>query len=127
MRLQRQLAGIYQGKKYNKWVIIIPPQHIKTLEWKEGQELVSEVRKGQLMVREPRHDENKPHDATYEEFREQIRHTLADYPKGLTWSEIKEIRSLPQKVPNNLWVRMMERDIGLIREKVGTKTIWRLK
>jgi len=33
----------------------------------------------------------------------------------------------PQKVPNNLWVKMMKRDIWLIREKVGTKTIWRVR
>ena len=64
---------------------------------------------------------------SYEEFRDRIEETLKAEPKGLTWTEIKERLKLPQKVPNNLWVRLMEEDIGLIREDESGRTIWRLK
>jgi len=63
---------------------------------------------------------------TYKEFRDSIEKLLKSKKKELTWTEIREELNLPQKVPNNLWVRMMENDIGLIREKVGTRTAWRL-
>jgi len=44
----------------------------------------------------------------------------------LGWSEIRNIGNFEQKVPNNKWVRQMEKDIGLIRNKEGNKIIWRL-
>lgn len=47
--------------------------------------------------------------------------------KPLTWAEIKEKAGFEQKVPNNKWVRWMEEDIGLVREKTKEgKTVWRL-
>lgn len=65
---------------------------------------------------------------TYEEFKKIIKEELEKEAAGLSWTEIKSRRSeLYQKVPNNLWVRTLESDIGLMREKVGLKTIWRLK
>lgn len=64
----------------------------------------------------------------YNKFRQQIEETLRGEPQGLTWTEIKGRLGLKQKVPNNKWVRMMERDIGLIRESVkGKGVVWRLK
>lgn len=64
---------------------------------------------------------------TYEEFWDSIGKLLKGKVNGLTWTEIKQELNLPKKVPNNLWVRIMEKDIGLIREKIGTKTVWKLK
>jgi len=40
---------------------------------------------------------------------------------------LKERLKLPQTVPNNKWVRQMERDIGLLRVKEARGLIWRLK
>ena len=53
----------------------------------------------------------------YEEFRDKIKATLKKADISLTWTEIRTVASLPQARPNNQWVRRMERDIGLKRER----------
>ena len=63
---------------------------------------------------------------TYDVFKEKIKKILDKNKKGLGWSEIRNIGNFEQKVPNNKWVRQMEKDIGLIRNKEGNKIIWRL-
>ena len=64
----------------------------------------------------------------YERFKDQIRRILRKIKQPMTWAEIKEAGGFPQKVPNNKWVKWMEEDIGLIREKTkeGGK-VWKLK
>lgn len=64
---------------------------------------------------------------SYNEFSNMIYKVLKKHPEGLTWSEIKRTLDLPQKVPNNKWVKWMERDIGLIREKTNKGIIWRVE
>jgi len=52
---------------------------------------------------------------------------LKQAKKPLTWTEIKDKACFKQKVPNNKWVKWMEEDIGLVREKTKEgKTLWRL-
>ena len=63
----------------------------------------------------------------YEKFKTQIEAALKAEPNGLTWTEIRTKLSLPQKFPNNKWVRMMEKDIGLTRVKEKKGTVWKLK
>jgi hypothetical protein len=64
---------------------------------------------------------NRPHKSkasmlTYEDFRDKIRDALlADAP--LTWTEIRTRAKLPQAFPNNKWVRRLENDIALKRNK----------
>ena len=63
---------------------------------------------------------------TYEEFKQIIKEELAKVSDGLTWTQIRERKpELYQRWPNNRWVRKLEEDIGLIREKIKGKTIWR--
>jgi len=69
----------------------------------------------------------KPQKMTYEEFRDGIRGILRGKPDGLTWTQVKEELHLLQKVPNNAWVRRMEKDIGLKREERRGKIIWRVE
>ena len=65
---------------------------------------------------------------TYEDFKTTVEHVLIEAGNPLTWSQIKQRAGLPQKVPNNKWVRQMETNIGLIRGKgKGGKMLWRLK
>ena len=52
---------------------------------------------------------------TYEDFRDAVKITLKGGP--LTWTEIRTMAKLPQAFPNNKWVRRMEDDIGLKRNK----------
>lgn len=64
----------------------------------------------------------------YEDFKTTIEHVLTEAGKHLTWSEIKQRAGLLQKLPNNKWVRQVETDIGLIREKgKGGKMLWRVR
>lgn len=53
---------------------------------------------------------------TYEIFRDRIKQTL-NANGTLTWTEIRTIAKLPEKFPNNKWVRRMEAEIGLKRSK----------
>ena len=53
---------------------------------------------------------------TYEGFRDKIRATLKAMGP-LTWTEIRTAAKLPQAFPNNKWVRRLETDIGLRRNK----------
>lgn len=53
---------------------------------------------------------------TYEDFRDKIRGTLRQ-TGPLTWTEIRTIAKLPQKFPNNQWVRRLDKEISLKREK----------
>jgi len=54
---------------------------------------------------------------SYEDFRDTIKQTLKKAKQPLTWTEIRTTAGLPQALPNNQWVRRMETDIGLKREK----------
>src|ERR1035438_6194557 len=62
---------------------------------------------------------------TYDDFRDKIRDALKR--GSLTWTEIRTIAKLPQKFPNNKWVRQMEKDIGLTRKRDSNGIIhWNL-
>ena len=50
MRLQRHYARTVKEKDYSKWVVVIPPEKVKELEWKEGEELESKVFHGGLIL-----------------------------------------------------------------------------
>jgi hypothetical protein len=54
---------------------------------------------------------------TYDDFSAKISDTLRTEGGPLTWTEIRTRAGLPQKFPNNEWVRRLERDIGLTRVK----------
>ncbi len=53
---------------------------------------------------------------TYEDFRGKIERTLRKMGP-LTWTEIRTTAKLPQAFPNNKWVRKMESEIHLKRNK----------
>lgn len=57
----------------------------------------------------------------YEEFKGKVREVLEEAGKQLTWTEIKEKAGFTQRFPNNVWVRNMEKDIGLVRETTKGK------
>ncbi len=111
MKLQKQVSRVVEGIEYVKWVIIIPPSQIEKLGWSEGEELESKVNGNALTVRPMVNPPEKPKKMTYEEFKEVIKEELEKEPEGLSWTEIKKRRSeLYQRVPNNLWVRLMEQE-----------------
>ena len=73
---------------------------------------------------------NKPRKPmmAYQDFSTEIRNTLEEAGKPLTWTEIRTTAKLPQMFPNNEWMRRMETDIGLDRQKDTHGIIhWQLK
>ena len=54
---------------------------------------------------------------TYEDFRDRIRQVLAKSDQPLSWTAIRTKAKLPQAFPNNQWVRRLETDIRLLRER----------
>lgn len=64
----------------------------------------------------------------YEDFRDRISQILRKTGTPLTWTEIRTAGKLPQKFPNNRWVKKMEEDIGLLRKKDAHGIIhWELR
>ena len=134
MRLQKQLSRVVEDKEYAKWIIVIPPSTIDEIGWKEGEWLKEEIQGKNLLIVPMKTEEikelksKKMTKTSYEEFKEKIRLSLNKNPSGLTWTEIKKMNNLLQKVPNNKWVRKMEGDIKLIRYRDRSRGIvWKLK
>ena len=64
---------------------------------------------------------------TYFEFREVVLTELRRKSAGLTWRELKEGAGLPYRTACPEWVRRLEREDGLRREKgTGRALVWRL-
>lgn len=51
MRLQKQLNRVVADKEYAKYLLVIPPETVEELEWKEGEELEHEVKNQSLIIR----------------------------------------------------------------------------
>ncbi len=52
MRLLSQISREYNGKKYEKFWVVIPNKLIEKLGWKKGQELEAEVKGDKLIIEE---------------------------------------------------------------------------
>ena len=50
MKLQKQLSRKVGNVEYAKWVLVIPPNMIEELKWKEGQELEAEIKENKLLI-----------------------------------------------------------------------------
>jgi bifunctional DNA-binding transcriptional regulator/antitoxin component of YhaV-PrlF toxin-antitoxin module len=59
MRLQKQVNRIVEDKEYSKYVIIVPPEDVEKLEWKEGEELAHEVKEQALIIRKAMSSEDE--------------------------------------------------------------------
>jgi hypothetical protein len=63
----------------------------------------------------------------YVEFRDAIRSELRRFPAGLTWADLKKRLKLPYAAPCPEWVKQMEQEIGLSRERgSGRALVWRV-
>lgn len=62
----------------------------------------------------------------YLDFRDRIRQALLSEPGGLTWVKLRERLDLPYERPCPSWVKRMEAEIGLLREKgPGRAYLWK--
>ena len=126
MKLQKQGAYKINGKDYFKYVINIPPSRIEQLGWNEGVELTDEIKGNSLLIKPLKKDDIKrtPEQILYEQFKNAVKSLLERYYiNGLKWTQIRDMLNYPQVVPNNKWVRNLEKDIGLIRIKRGKEMI----
>lgn len=131
MKLQKVVAYKYGDKTHYKYLITIPEDTVSQLGWKEGSELKDSVKGKSLVIdfvaepskRVKKHIEPK---MSYQEFRDKI-NGLLEYSDGMTWTEIRAALNFEQVVPNNKWVRQMEKDIGLLRLKDPRGVIWRIR
>jgi len=129
MKLQKQSSRKKDDpnyEKYVKWVLVIPTDRIKQLGWVEGQEVKDEIKGNNLLISPVFKDKNKENkeEVLYEEFKNSIKNILERHPSGLTWTQIRDKLNLPQKYPNNQWVKRLEKEIGLARIKIGNVSYW---
>jgi len=129
MRLQKQKVGKSGDKEYFKWVVILPQDRITQLGWKEGIELIDELKDNSLSLKptDKQKSNSNKEEPIYEDFKKSIKNILQRYPAGLTWAEIKDKLNYYQIAPNNKWVRNLEKDIGLIRIRKEGKMNWKLE
>ncbi|MFH1977755.1 MAG: hypothetical protein ABIJ92_00325 [Candidatus Aenigmatarchaeota archaeon] len=52
MKIQKHVSRKVENKIYYKWVLIIPPNYIKKLKWKEGEELKADLTNGKLTIKQ---------------------------------------------------------------------------
>jgi len=126
MKLQKHKVRKTGDKEYFKWVLLVPPNRIKQLGWKEGMELKEDVKGNFLRISPSSKDSSKNNksEMLYDEFKTSIQNILERHPSGLTWTQIRDKLNLPQKYPNNQWVRRLKEDIGLIKIKIGKDAYW---
>jgi antitoxin component of MazEF toxin-antitoxin module len=131
MRIQKVKAYKLDKNRWQfKYVITLPETTLQELGWDGGSELKAVV-DGKSLVLTIDNTPPKPKRVIttkmpYPEFKEKIRQTL-QYSDGMTWSQIREKLKLDQVVPNNKWVRQMEKDIGLMRVKRSDGVVvWRV-
>jgi hypothetical protein len=63
----------------------------------------------------------------YVEFRDAINSELRRVPAGLTWADLKKRLKLPYHIPCPEWVKQMEQEIGLSRQRgSGRAFTWRV-
>jgi len=60
MRLQKQKTRKYSGKDYYRWTVVIPPEKVKELQWREGQELEPDIRDGKLVIKKKQEADGLP-------------------------------------------------------------------
>lgn len=138
VKLQRIFAYSYGDKAHYKYQLTIPEDIVERMGWKAGGQLgligepETNGKKGLLHILY--HGDPKPKDKPierqtqmdYETFKKKIITELRRNKNGLTWTEIRNKVGLPQKVPNNTWVRFLEKDVGLLRVKDMRGIVWRL-
>ena len=132
MKLQKVSAYKYGDKEQFKYVITLPEEIIQELDWETGSEL-DVVNMGDRIVinfvAKPSKEKklkSKELKMSYVEFRDKIKGVLQYNDDGMTWTEIRTKLDLEQIVPNNKWVKQMEKDIGLKRFREIKGIIWRI-
>jgi hypothetical protein len=60
---------------------------------------------------------------SFDDFKKAVESELKKKPAGATWSELKKDRRLPYDRPCPEWTRRLEKEIGLVRRKGGSRSL----
>ena len=133
MKLQKVKAYKLDRDRWQfKYVITLPELTVQVVGWMEGTELKATAQKNAILLEEgeslPKRERRViTTKMPYPEFRDKVKQTLQYSDNGMTWTQIREKLKLDQVVPNNKWVRQMEKDIGLMRVKRSDGVVvWRV-
>ncbi|TMI12392.1 AbrB/MazE/SpoVT family DNA-binding domain-containing protein [Candidatus Bathyarchaeota archaeon] len=133
MKLQKQAAYKLEGNRVQfKYVVTIPEQIVEELDWEEGSELNASIKGKNLLIERVsapvgQISRVRSSKMSYEQFRDKIKGALEYNDQGMTWTKLRGQLQLNQVVPNNKWVRRLERDIRLMRLKGSDGVVlWRV-
>lgn len=132
MRLQRVESRKVGSRRYYKFVLTLPEELVRSAGWVAGDTIQGEARGSEITLIPERSPGTLgkviARESDYEAFRARISRALSSSKIGLTWTQLRDSLGLPQRVPNNIWVRRLESDIGLLRVKsAGKGTLWKLR
>ena len=51
MKIQKVSSRVYKGKEYHKYILVIPAEDIEKSNLNETDELASEVKNGQILIK----------------------------------------------------------------------------
>lgn len=132
MKLQKVHAYNHGDKSYYKYALTLPENLICELNWVVGSELEAKIVNEKIQisfvskpVKNQKLTVTKPKMA-YGEFRDKIQKALEYKDNGATWTELRDQLQLEQVVPNNKWVRQLEKDIRLKRIRDMKGVVWRI-
>jgi hypothetical protein len=132
MKLQRVESRSVGDRTYHKYVLTLPEELVREAGWVAGDSVQGKVSGSEIVLIAERgptwlgkviERQNE-----YDVFRDRISRALTASKSGLTWTQLRDKLGLPQRVPNNVWVRRLEADIGLLRVKsAGKGVLWKLR
>ena len=132
MRLQRVVSRKVGSRRYYKFVLTLPEELVHSAGWVAGDTIQGKARGSEITLIAERSPgvlgKVIARESDYEAFRSRISRALSASKTGLTWTQLRDALGLTQRVPNNIWVRRLESDIGLLRVKsAGKGTLWKLR
>ncbi len=132
MKLQKVHAYNYGDRSQFKYIVTLQEDLINQLKWESGSELKAMIQGNGIQISfiskplKNKTSKSLEPKMPYSEFRDKIKSALEHRDNGMTWTELKESLELEQTVPNNKWVRQLEKDIGLKRIRDTNGVIWRI-
>jgi bifunctional DNA-binding transcriptional regulator/antitoxin component of YhaV-PrlF toxin-antitoxin module len=126
MRLQRSVTRRVNGKDYIKFQLVIPNEFALQLGWDAGDYIQGVIKRRGLLLRkaEPKEQAKKP---SYCQFRDAVASVLIKHPGGIVWTTIALESGLAQKTPSPIYVKRMEHEEMLERQRDATtsRVIWK--
>jgi bifunctional DNA-binding transcriptional regulator/antitoxin component of YhaV-PrlF toxin-antitoxin module len=126
MRLQRSVTRRVNGKDYIKFQLVIPNEFTSQLGWNGGDYIQGVITRRGFLLRktQPKQQDKKP---SYSEFKDAVIRVLIRHPEGTVWTTIGLEGGLAQKTPSPIYVKRMEHEGMLERQRdaATSQVIWK--